>query len=117
MAEAYESYERTRRDRLELADRLHAEVGQLSRSKTYAARRKDFAELTDLFTRSADEQRRRLDRVLDDVLSVARLLPLERATAREAARYRTTRDLGTQDALVYASVLADLTSPFFRSGA
>lgn len=108
VAEAYEAFERKRRDRLRLAERLRAEVGQLSRSKTYAARRKDFAELTDLFTRSAEEQRRRLDRVLDEVLGLARLLPLERTTTQQAARYRATRDLGTQDALVYASVLADL---------
>lgn len=108
VGEAFDAFERKRRERLKLADRLRDEVGQLSRSKTYAARRKDFAELTDLFRRSGDEQRRRLDRVVDEVLGVARLLPLERAITREAARYRATRDLGAQDALVYASIVADL---------
>jgi hypothetical protein len=108
VAEAYEAFERKRRHRLELADRLRGELGQLARSKTYAARRKDFVELTDLFRRSGEEQQRRLDRVLDEVLGVTRLLPLERMTTRKAVEYRKTRDLGTQDALVYASVIEDL---------
>lgn len=108
VAEAYEAFERKRRQRLKLADELRAEVGELARSKPYAARRKDFVELTDLFRRGGEEQRGRLDRALDDILAVARLLPLERATTLTAARYRATRDLGTQDAVVYASVIADL---------
>lgn len=108
VAEAYEAFERKRRQRLKLADELRGELGQLARSKAYAARRKDFVELTDLFKRSGEEQQRRLDRVLDEVLAVARLLPLDRSTTRKGAEYRKTRDLGTQDAVVYASVIADL---------
>lgn len=108
VAEAYEAFERKRRQRLELADRLREEVGQLARSKPYADRHNDFVELTDLFRRSGEEQQRRLDRTLDEVLSASRLLPLERAETQKAVEYRRTRDLGSQDALVYASVIADL---------
>lgn len=115
VAEAYEAFGRKRRERLELADRLRREVGQLARSRTYAHRRKDFVELTDLFRRSGQEEQDRLDRVLDEVLGVARLLPLERIITREAVEYRKTRDLGTQDALVYASVISDLDNTRPRS--
>ena len=108
VAEAYEAFGRKRRERLELADRLRREVGQLARSRTYAHRHKDFVELTDLFRRSGQEEQGRLDRVLDEVLRIARLLPLERKITHEAVKFRKTRDLGTQDALVYASVISDL---------
>lgn len=46
--------------------------------------------------------------MLDEVLGASRLLPLDRTTTRNAQDYCRTRDLGSQDALVYASVIADL---------
>lgn len=40
--------------------------------------------------------------------SSARILPMGRETLAQAADYRRALDLGPQDALVYASVVADL---------
>ena len=108
VGEAYEAFGRKRRERLELADRLRGELAQIVRSKPYADRSKELNELADLFRRSGQEQKARLDRVLDEVLGVGRLLPLDRDTHRKAVNYQKTRSLAPQDSVVYASVMEDL---------
>lgn len=108
VGEAYEVFGRKRRERLELADRLRRELAQIVRSRPYAGRSRVLNEVTDLFSRSGAEQKARLDDVLDEVLGVGRLLPLDRSTHRKAVEYQTTRSLAPQDSVVYASVMEDL---------
>jgi predicted nucleic acid-binding protein len=108
VGEAYEAFGRKRRERLNLADRLRSEIAQMVRSKSYADRSKELDEITDLFVRSTQEQKARLDRVLDEVLGICRLLPLNRETLGRAVAYQRTRSLKPQDSVVYASVMEDL---------
>lgn len=108
VGEAYEAFGRKRKERLDLADNLRREIAQIVRSKPYAGRSKELNELTELFARSGREQKERLDRVLDEVLSICRLLPLSRETFGKAVGYQKTRSLKPQDSLVYASVMEDL---------
>jgi hypothetical protein len=44
----------------------------------------------------------------NDVLSVVRLLPLNRRVFAKAVEYQKTRSLKPQDSVVYASVMMDL---------
>lgn len=103
-----EAFERKRRRRTKLQDALSEEIGQLQRSEGYAARSEELRELTSLLVRSTEEQKLRLDAVLDDILDTARVLPLEQATFAKSVSFQRTRGLSPQDSLVYASVIADL---------
>lgn len=80
----------------------------MSRSKSYETSSKELRELTSLLLRSVEEQQRTLEAVLDEVLSAARILPLERTTFSKAVEFQKTRSLEPQDSIVYASVIADL---------
>ena len=108
VGEAYEAFERKRRERLDLADKLRGELTQIVRSRPYTDRSKELNELADLFVRSGREQKARLDRVLDEVLGVGRLLPLDRETHGKAVNYQKTRSLAPQDSIVYASIMEGL---------
>ncbi len=108
IGEAYEASVRKWKLRRELHDALRNEIGQMSRSKPYEAFSRELRELTSLLLQSVEEQRRRLETVLDEILGAARILPLERETFRKAVEFQKTRSLGPQDSIVYASVMADL---------
>lgn len=108
IGEAYEASERKRRHRRELHDALLKEIGQLARSRPYETRSMELRELTGLLLQSGEEQGRRLDGVLGDILGVARILPLDRGTFAKAVEFQKTRSLGPQDSIVYASVMVDL---------
>ncbi len=64
--------------------------------------------VTTLLVESAEEERRRLETILGEIYETAALIPLGKDVAREAQGQQTSRGLGPQDALVYASILAHM---------
>lgn len=108
VGEAYEAFERKRRERRRLHDELLKEITRLGRSQPYAGRAAELRQITSLLVRSGEEEKRRLDDALKEVLGVARILPLEEQTFRKALSYQDTLGFEPQDSLVFASVVADL---------
>ncbi|MGF1472932.1 MAG: PIN domain-containing protein [Rubrobacteraceae bacterium] len=108
VGEAYARQIRRQRDRENLQRRLATELGELSRSPSYAGRLDEVREVTTLLVESAEEERRRLETVLGEIYETATLILLDEDVAREAQRQQANRGLGPQDALVYASILAHL---------
>ena len=80
----------------------------MSRSRSYEASSEELRGLTSLLLQSVEEQQSTLETVLDEILGVARILPLERTTFSKAVEFQKTRSLEPQDSIVYASVIADL---------
>lgn len=118
IVEAYESLERKTRRRRTLHRALLEEAGQLSRSGPYAERSEELREAMGVLPASIEGQERALDAALEEVVSRATILPLDRGTFARAARYRETLDLDDpQDALGLASVVADLEQRASRAGA
>lgn len=109
IGEAYEAWGRKLRQRNSLQDDLKREIEQLSRPKPYEEQAESFRELTNrLLFESGEQEKRRLDRTLNLVLSTAEIIPLNADTIRKALELQRTRSLEPQDAMVYASVLDHL---------
>lgn len=108
VGEAYERQIRRQRHREELQHRLVDEMGELSRSPSYAGRVEEARRVTALLAESGEEELQRLELVLGELYDNATLLPLDEAVAREAHRQQSYRGLSPQDALVYASILGHL---------
>jgi predicted nucleic acid-binding protein len=108
VGEAYGRQIRRQRDREDLQRRLATEFGELSRSPTYAGRLDEVRKVTTLLVESAEEERRRLETILGEIYETAALIPLGKDVAREAQGQQSSRGLGPQDALVYASILAHM---------
>ena len=105
VGEAYERQTRRQREREALQRRLTTELGELSRSPTYAGRLEEVGDVTALLAEIGEQERRGLENVLARLYESATLIPLDEGVAREARRQQADRGLGPQDALVYASVL------------
>lgn len=111
IGEAYEAWGRKLRQRNRLQDDLNREIEQLSRSKPYEEPAESFRELaTRLLFERGEQEKRRLDRTLNLVLSIAQIVPLNADTIRKALELQRTRSLEPQDAMVYASVLDHLAA-------
>lgn len=109
LVEPYETLVRRHRQRKQMKADLDIELGQLTRTATYAQRLSGFQSLTGLLIDSADEEAKRLEDVRARLLKTCETISLEASTLTAAARYQTAHDLSPQDALVYASVLSHLT--------
>lgn len=108
IGEAYEAGERKWTQRRQLHQNLLDEIAQIQRSEPFRERSKELRELTGLLVESGEEQKRILDGLLEDLLAVARVLPLDRQTFARAVGFQNSRDLKPQDSIVYASVITDL---------
>ncbi len=110
VVEAYAKQIAREKRRTKMHGTLVAELGDLSRSKPYAERSRKVREITAFMTTTGDEERKRLDAVLNEIYAHGSVLPLDGATLEAAPRLGRSRGLEPQDALVYASVLARLSS-------
>lgn len=108
LAEAYHKQIWQQKERQRLHDLVLKEIEQLGRSRPYAERSRELREITGLLVASGEEERRALATVRDRLLAVATAVPITASVVREAATLENTRGLPTQDAHVYASVLAHL---------
>jgi hypothetical protein len=110
IVEAYAKQIARQRERAGLHRALVRELNELSRSKPYARRSREVREITAFIATTGDDERKRLEAVLRDLYAHATVMPLDAATAADAPRLGRTRGLKPQDALVYASLLARLSS-------
>jgi hypothetical protein len=109
VAETYDAWIRRAKQRSELGSRLKSEVVELSRSVPYRGSAKEFHELSNLLTRSSEEEQERVDAALAQVLQVARLIPIEPRTLRLVREFQNQDfKLSPQDLIVYASVISHL---------
>jgi predicted nucleic acid-binding protein len=110
IAESYETLVRRAIRRTQIANDLAGELRQLSRSKPYKEEIDAFQSITGLLARSSQEEDQRLMVVLERILRIATIIPLESAIVSSAAQYRVNYKFQPQDAIVYASVLYHLAS-------
>lgn len=108
IAETYETVIRRAKQRERLTREIVREVQQLSRSKSYKDRSQTLQTVTSLLTRSIEEEQARLNATLEDILRIAKTIPLNHTILTEATRFQASLNLLPQDAIVYASVLEHL---------
>jgi len=108
IAEPYETLGRRARERVQLKTSLANELKLLSRSQSYQKEISALQDVTTLLVKSGEEENRRLHQVLDRILNVAELIPLERGILTEALKLQSRFDLNPPDSIVYASVLHHL---------
>jgi predicted nucleic acid-binding protein len=109
IGEPYEVWVRRSKQRRELRDQLSTAIRELSRSRPYQASSHEFQDLTHLLLRSGEEEKRRLDEALDNILRTAAVIPIDLNVIRAAITFQKSRSLSPQDSIVYASILAHLT--------
>jgi predicted nucleic acid-binding protein len=110
IAESYETLIRRVNRRTQIANALAGELRQLSRSKPYKDEIDAFQSITGLLARSSQEEDQRLIAVLERVLKIADIIPLEAGIVLNATQYRVTYKFEPQDSIVYSSVLHHLAS-------
>ena len=110
IAEPYETLGSRAKHRSNLSGDLTAELRQLLRSEPYQEEEGTLQNVTKLLVRSGEEERQRLNRTLDRILSAAEVIPLERHILRSAITYQASADLSPPDSIVYASVLHHLST-------
>jgi predicted nucleic acid-binding protein len=103
IGEPYEAWVRRAKQRRVLHEKLTAEIRELARSKPYQ-------QLSELLTKSGDEEKSSLDEVLDRILNVAEVCPIDLLTIRAAINLQKSHRLSPQDSIVFASVLKHLES-------
>ena len=108
LAEPYETLVRRRKKRQQIKRDIDTELNQIARTATYADRLPRLVELTALLVRSADEDAKRLEEVLNNVVEVADIIPLEAQILTESIRYQQIHGFSPQDAIVHASIISNL---------
>ena len=108
IGEPYEAWVRRAKQRRELHEKLTAEIRELARSKPYQQLSEEFLGITELLTKSGDEEKSSLDAILDKILNVAEVCPIDLLTIRNAINLQKSHSLSPQDSIVFASVLKHL---------
>lgn len=105
LAEPYETLIRNNKKRQKLSQDLKKELSQLSRSLPYQEQIRTFEDTTAFLISSQEEQKRRLDALIEKILEVCKIIPLTAEILTEAIKYQSEYNLEPQDSIVYASVL------------
>lgn len=108
IGEPYEAWVRRANQRKELHRKLVEEIRELARSKPYQQLHGEFLGITELLTKSGEEEKNNLDTVLDRILNVAEVVPIELSTIRTAINLQKSHKLSPQDSIVFASVNSHL---------
>ena len=106
--EVYESMVRRSRDRKSLYDQLEREIQELSRSKPYSNIDETAGALIAVLSRSASEEKGRLDDALLRLIGISRLIPLTSDVLGLSVTYQGQFGLSPQDAIVFASIVSNL---------
>jgi predicted nucleic acid-binding protein len=109
IGEPYETLIRRSKHRKDLHDKLEVELNELSRSQPYEKASQELKESAAFLLKSNEEEERRLGEALNDILEVAKIIPLDAQTVRNAFPLQQSHDLSPQDSIVFASILAHLT--------
>lgn len=105
LAEPYETLIRNNKKRQKLSQDLKKVLSQLSRSLPYQEQIRTFEDTTAFLISSQEEQKRRLDALIEKILEVCKIIPLTAEILTEAIKYQSEYNLEPQDSIVYASVL------------
>ncbi len=108
LAEPFETATRRHDERLQLHKRLASELKQLLRTQSYQSQTEASQEITSLLVRSTAEEMTRLTAAVQDVASVAEVIPLAGDVIAAAMQYQIQGDFSAQDGLVFASILSHL---------
>ncbi|MDQ3250658.1 MAG: PIN domain-containing protein, partial [Chloroflexota bacterium] len=108
LAEPYETAVRRARERRRLATDFAREVQQLIRSEPYKGESEVLQGVTSLLVQSTEEEKKRLDRAVERLVSLAEVIPLQAATLAAALGFQASLGLSPQDSLVYASIIQHL---------
>ena len=110
IGEPYETWVRRTKRRRKIHEDLTTAIRKLSRSSPYEAASEQFHELTSLLIRSGEEEKRRLDESLEEILETVEVIPIGPGIIKAAIKYQGTLDLSPQDSIVYASILDHLNA-------
>jgi predicted nucleic acid-binding protein len=110
VGEPYEAWVRRAKQRREIHEKLTAEIRELARSKPYQQLSVEFLGITELLTKSGDEEKNSLDAILDKILNVAEVSPIDLLTIRTAINLQKSHRLSPQDSIIFASVLRHLAN-------
>ena len=108
IAESYETLIRRGNARKAKWEEFARELGQLKRSEPYKDEIDAYQSITGLISRSKDEEKQRLNAVLERLSKIAQLIPIDAAVFLDAVSHGTTYKLEPQDAIVFSSVLRHL---------
>lgn len=106
MMEPLETIRRHEVTRRRAKNALEDEMKQLARTAIYQERLRDIEPVLELLVQSSDEDLQRLASVRSRLLACAELIPLESSILAQAEEHQEDYDLSSQDAVIYASVLA-----------
>ena len=95
-------------ERARLSAELQRQLSELGRSRPYREASSGFNEILALLIRSAEGERVGLERVSEDILKSAEVIPLDRDIFHQADGIQTALDMSVQDSIVLASVLRHL---------
>lgn len=108
LAEPHEKLIRQARNRRKLQQSLQVELGQLSRTASYAQRLQNIEEIVSWMIQSNEEERDRFSTYRDRLLRIGEVVALTAEILQEAAVCEQDYDLTPQDAMIYASVMGHL---------
>ena len=109
-SEPYESMVRRSKDRQTVRDQLVAEINELSRSAPYSDITNTAQPIITILSQSGVDEKSRLDNTLLRLTKLARMIPLTNEVLAVSLTYQTQFHLSPQDAIVLASIMADLES-------
>ena len=97
-----------RRHRKRLAAQVTEHIGQLARSSPHQQDVASLQTIPDTFARIDSREAVRLAQTIERLLGIARRIETDLAAFREALEFQARFDLGAQDAIILAAVVADL---------
>lgn len=108
IAESYETLVRRANKRKLIENDLAAELKQLGRSKPYQGDVDVYLDVAGLLVRSSQDEGDRLTTIIQRILGIADIVPLNADIYTDAIACRATYKLDPQDAIVYSCVLHHL---------
>jgi predicted nucleic acid-binding protein len=108
LAEPHEKLTRQARSRRDLQGNLEAELRQLARTTSYAARINSIQDIASLLVQSNEEENQRFTHYRNRLVQIAEVISLDTGILIQSAAYENPYDLSPQDALVYTSVIVHL---------
>ncbi len=94
--------------RREIVDRLSGELRELGRSKPYSELVLESSAITSRLVQSTEEEKTQLDNTIENIASIAHVIPMDFNIIDSANDYREQLSLSPQDSIVYSSVLSHL---------
>ena len=108
LSEPFANIQRRTNERNRTLDVVQREVRELGRSATHQPVAAQLQPILALLVGVGDQQTAALMRASSRLLSIGVVAGLNQSTFHQAALYRQQYDLSPQDAIVYASILADI---------